>query len=435
MLTLILLCLVVAVLIALSAFFSGSETALTGASKARLHQLERQGEPAAKRANALLQDPEALIGAILLANNLVNILASALATSLFIALVGEAGVLLATLIMTLLVVIFAEVLPKTYAIRHADKVALRVAGFVVWLIVVTRPVVRAIQAVVQFALWAIGDRPDPDARRDEAEEELRGAIELHTDAEDEEAREARDMLRSILDLSDVAVEEVMTHRRNVAMIDIDQSPQDIVTQVVESPYTRLPLFSSDPDNIVGILHAKELLRALRAQQGDAERLDIRALAAEPWFIPSSTSLTDQLQNFRRKRAHFAVVVDEYGGLEGIITLEDILEEIVGDIDDETDVIKAAGVTEVGDGSYVVEGSVTIRDLNRQFDWNLPDDDASTVAGLVLYEARLIPEVGQVFNFHGFTFKVLERQRLQITSLQIWPDQILERSPASPPELL
>jgi Mg2+/Co2+ transporter CorB len=425
MFVLILLCVLVAILISLSAVFSGSETALTGASRARLHQLERQGSPAAARANLLLQDPEALIGAILLANNLVNILASALATSLFIALMGEAGVLLATLIMTALVVIFAEVLPKTYAIRHADKVALKVAGAVAWLITVTRPVVRAIQGVVRFVLWAIGDRPDPDAKREEAEEELRGAIELHTDAEDEEAREARDMLRSILDLSDVAVEEVMTHRRNVAMIDIDQEAQAIVTQVVESPYTRLPLYSSDPDNIVGILHAKELLRALRAREGDASQLDIRTLAAEPWFIPSSTSLTDQLQNFRKKRAHFAVVVDEYGSFEGIITLEDILEEIVGDIDDETDVVKAAGVNEAGDGSYIVEGSVTIRDLNRQFDWTLPDDDATTVAGLVLYEAHVIPEVGQVFNVHGFTIKVLERQRLQITKLQIWPEPILE----------
>ena len=420
MLSLMLLWFFVIALIGMSAFFSGSETALTGASKARIHQLEREGDKAATRANRLLQDQEKLIGAILLGNNLVNILATALTSAALVALFGEAGVAIATVFMTLIVVIFAEVLPKTYAIRNADKTALRVSGVISVLITVTSPFVRAIQTIVQGIMWLLGVREDPNAKREESEQELRGAIELHTDSEDLEGKEARDMLRSILDLSDVTVEQVMTHRSNVAMLDVNQDAVAIVKQVVDSPYTRLPLYDSDKDNIVGILHAKELLRALQALDGDATKLDVPALSSNPWFIPETTSLTDQLKNFRSGRSHFAVVVDEYGSLQGIVTLEDILEEIVGDIDDETDET-SEGVHPVGDGSYLIEGTVTIRDLNRQFDWELPDDDASTIAGLVLYEARLIPEVGQVFSFHGFSFKVTQRQRLQIKELLVRPE--------------
>jgi Mg2+/Co2+ transporter CorB len=227
------------------------------------------------------------------------------------------------------------------------------------------------------------------------------------------------MLHSILDLDDVEVYEVMTHRRSVEMLDIRDSPRNLVEQVLRSPYTRLPLYDKDQDNIIGVVHAKALLRAIGTSEKGMDSVDICAVATEPWFIPDSTSLLEQLQAFRQRREHFALVVDEYGAFMGVVTLEDILEEIVGDIDDEHD-MTVAGVRPQADGSYIVNGSVTIRDLNREFDWRLPDDEATTIAGLVLYEARMIPDPGQVFRFHKFRFEILRRQRNQITLLRVRP---------------
>ena len=407
----------IAALLVLSAFFSGSETALTAASRARMHQLEQDGDANARVVNQLREDKERLIGAILLGNNLVNILASALLTAMLIGLVGEAAVPLATALMTILVLIFAEVLPKTYAIHHADRSALRVARSLRLIVVVLTPVSRMIIAITRLLLRAFSGDPHGVTISDYVDE-LRGAIELHRGPE-EETRAERAMLRSILDLTKVEVLEIMTHRRNVAAIQEDLPPEQIVQQVLESPYTRIPIWRDEPDNIVGVLHAKDVLRAIQAARGDLSRLDIQAIAAKPWFIPESTTLLDQLQAFRTRREHFALVVDEYGDLQGVVTLEDILEEIVGDISDEHD-IPVAGVRPQPNGSFIVDGAVTIRDLNRRFEWRLPDDQASTIAGLVLHEARRIPEVGQTFTFYGFRFEILRRQRNQITSVRITP---------------
>jgi Mg2+/Co2+ transporter CorB len=226
------------------------------------------------------------------------------------------------------------------------------------------------------------------------------------------------MLHSILDLDDVPVSDIMIHRRNMTMLDADLPVEEIVNQALSSPHTRIPIYRGEPDNIVGVLHAKALLRAMHANQWKFDGLDIVALAGKPWFIPDSTDLLAQLEAFRSRHEHFAIVVDEYGGLMGIVTLEDILEEIVGDISDEHD-IKVSGVT-AEDGSYVMDGTVTLRDLNREFGWQLPDEHASTVAGLVMYEARRIPMVGQVFVFYGFRFEILDRRRNQITRVKMTP---------------
>jgi len=406
------------VLLVFSAFFSGSETSLTAASKPRIHNLAQQGDHRAVLVNRLFDRKERLIGAILLGNNLVNIMASALATSLLIGLFGEAGVAYATLAMTLLILIFAEVLPKTYAIRNADRLALAVAPIMRSLVVVLSPVTLTIQAIVGGTLRLFGVKGAMALDPDLSEAELRGAIDLHA-GESDEVRHERAMLRSILDLADVWVEEILTHRRNVDTIDADQPPERIVKEALDSPYTRLPLWRGKKDNIIGVLHAKALLRAVQAEGGNLENLDIDAIAGEPWFIPETTDLLSQLQAFRSRHEHFAIVVDEYGELLGIVTLEDILEEIVGEIADEHDV-KVEGVSQIKDGVCVVEGNVTIRDLNRMFEWRLPDEEAATVAGLVLHEARRIPDIGQVFVFHGFRFEILGRQRNQITSIKVMP---------------
>ncbi|TCS63508.1 HlyC/CorC family transporter [Varunaivibrio sulfuroxidans] len=418
-------------LLLLSAFFSGSETALTASSRPLMHQLEQQGNPRARLVNHLYEKKERLIGSILLGNNLVNILASALATNALITIFGAAGVVYATLAMTLLVLIFAEVLPKTYAFRHANHVALSIAPSVNFLVIAVTPLTIMLNAIIHATLHLFGADHRGSGGLGENAEELRGAIALHgmeTDEEEEIAvvRHERNMLRSVLDLAEVQVGEITIHRKDVVAIDADLSPGAILSQVLDSPYTRIPLWKNDTDNIVGVLHAKDLLRAVRAATGEApgrqkaiDELDIMAIASKPWFVPEHTLLLDQLQAFRERREHFALVVDEYGSLLGIVTLEDILEEIVGDISDEHDV-HIFGVTPQTDGAYIIRGTATIRDLNRQLDWRLPDEDAATIAGLVLHEARRIPEEGQVFQFHGFRFEILRLQRHQIVSLRVTP---------------
>jgi Mg2+/Co2+ transporter CorB len=406
------------VLLLLSAFFSGSETALTAASRPLMHQLEQNGDPRARLVNRLHERTDRLLSTILLGNNLVNILSSALATSVLITLFGDAGIAYATLGITFLVVMFGEILPKTLAFRRANKVALLVAPIIAGLITIFWPVTRTLDLLVRPIVRGILGRGDAPGIGPSSEE-LRGAIELH--AEEGGVRDERAMLHSILDLAEVTIEEVMTHRRNVAMIDAEEPPAAIVAEVLASPYTRIPLWKGEPDNVVGVIHAKALFRAVRAREGSVDGLDIIALSAKPWFVPDSRTLMDQLQAFRRRREHFALVVDEYGSLMGIVTLEDILEEIVGDITDEHDVA-VPGVIRQSDGSYVVQGSVTIRDLNRELDWRLPDEEAVTIAGLILHEAKRIPDVGQAFLFHGFRFEILRRHRHQITAIRVTPPQ-------------
>ncbi|MEQ8654610.1 MAG: HlyC/CorC family transporter [Kiloniellales bacterium] len=407
----------IVVLIVLSGFFSGSETALTASSRHRMHTLAQQGVGRAALVNRLWQERERVIGTILVGNNLVNILASTLSASLFITWFGDAGIVYATLLMTVLVVIFAEVLPKTYAINNSDRMILVVAPILRVLVVAFAPVTSALNWTVRGSLSLIGvqsGETEPD--KEEREEELRGAIELHADAED---REARAMLRSILDLAEVDVSEIMTHRGDVVTIDADLPVTQIIDEILASPYTRIPLWQGDADNIVGIIHAKRLLRALHQGGEAASALNVIEVARRPWFIPDTTDLLSQLQAFQQRHEHFAVVVDEYGVVQGIVTLEDILEEIVGEIADEYDEV-IEGVRRQADGSMLVDGRVTLRDLNRQFDWHLPDDDASTIAGLLLYETRTIPEVGQSFALKGLRFEIVKRERNQITEIKVMP---------------
>ncbi|MCH9751690.1 MAG: HlyC/CorC family transporter [Alphaproteobacteria bacterium] len=411
--------LTILLLIGMSAFFSGSETALTAASRARMHQFEKDGDKRASLVNKLISDRERLIGAILLGNNLVNILASALATSLFVSLMpGPSGVAVATAVMTVLVLVFAEVLPKTYAITRPDNMARSVARPISWLVAMASWIVTGIQAIVNVTLRLIGVKPPQDEVT--AEEDIRGTIDLHHSEEGLDAKN-RHRLVGALDLKDMTVEEVMIHRKNITMLDADESADAIVRKALASPHTRLPLFRGDQEEIVGILHVKDLLRAIVGNNGKTSGLDIVDICRDPWFIPETTAAEDQLDLFLKQRSHFALVVDEYGALQGLVTLEDILEEIVGDIRDEYDVV-VRGVRPQSDGSVYVEGGVTIRDLNRAMGWELPDEEAVTVAGLVIHEAQTIPEPGQRFAFYGYRFDIARKNRNQITGLKVMPMQ-------------
>ena len=411
-------------LLVLSAFFSGSETALTAASRGKLKARAEKGDKGADQALAITDDNERLIGSVLLGNNLVNILAASLATALFTRLFGESGVALATLVMTLLVLIFAEVLPKTYAITNAEAAASRTAPIISVVIRVFSPVVAAVRVLVRGVLRLFGVQTDPDSHILAVREEIAGALYLGQ-SEGVVEKEDRDRILGALDLGDRAVEEIMLHRSQIEMIDVDDEPQAILEQCLKSSHTRLPIYREDPDNVIGVVHAKDLLRGMYkfVQGADAmgpalAGFDICDIAKKPYFVPETTTLDDQMRTFLRMNTHFALVVDEYGTLQGLITLEDILEEIVGEITDEFDATDDGIYRRSPEDELVVDGAMTIRDLNRATDWNLPDDEANTIAGLVIHEAQMIPRVSQVFIFHGFRFEVVERKDNRVTRLKL-----------------
>ncbi|MEO0666828.1 MAG: HlyC/CorC family transporter [Pseudomonadota bacterium] len=410
-------------LLVMSGFFSGSETALTAASRGKLRAQADRGSAGARRALNITEDNERLIGSVLLGNNLVNILATSLATAIFTRAFGESGVALATLVMTLLVLIFAEVLPKTYAISNAETAASMVSRPIGFVVTVFAPIVAAVRLLVRGVLRIFGVQIDPDSHIMAVREEIAGALQLgHSEGVVE--KEDRDRILGALDLGDRTVEEIMLHRSGIEMIDGANTPQDILEQCLQSNHTRLPIYADEPENITGVIHAKDLSRAIYKEiagtggTANLQDFDMAAVTTAPYFVPETTTLDHQMREFLRLRTHFALVVDEYGSLQGLITLEDILEEIVGEITDEFDPDDEPTLERDADGYFAVDGAMTIRDLNRATDWNLPDDEANTVAGLVIHEAQTIPTVGQVFSFHGFRFEVTARMGNRITGLRI-----------------
>jgi Mg2+/Co2+ transporter CorB len=406
-------------LIVISAFFSGAETALTAVSRARLNELERRGSWRAATVLKLTTMRERLIGALLLGNNVANITSSAIATAVLIKLFGDSGAIIASAIMTVLILIFAEVMPKTYAIAYPDRTALAVAPLVKVLVAVFGPVVTTVGYIVKVTLRVFG--VDISNTQDvlSAHDELRGAIDLHH-KEGTFIKKDRDMMGGLLDLQDLEVADIMVHRTKMNSIDGNQPITEIVDQLMKSGHTRMPVWKDDVDNIIGILHAKNLFSALQKSAGDASKIELDDILSPAWFVPDTRPLDDQLNAFLRRKTHFAIVVDEYGEVQGLITLEDIIEEIVGEINDEHDNVTSRA-RQKPDGSYIVDGSLPLRDLNRAFDWQLPDEEATTIAGLVIHEARTIPEVGQLFTFHGFDFEILKKRRHQIVSLRMKPD--------------
>ncbi|MDV6333025.1 HlyC/CorC family transporter [Asticcacaulis sp. 201] len=406
-------------ILGVSALFSAGETSMTAASRGRMHQLERDGDKAAKRVNKLLTNQEKMIGAILLLQNVLNIGASAIATiSIDRAIPGPWGAAISTAFMTVMVLVFAEVLPKTLAIMRPDDVARFLSRPVSWTVIICGPIINAVQWFVRAVLRLFGVRMSMEVDVLAAHEEIRGAVEYHHD-EGAVQSEDRNMFRGVLDLAELDVSQIMVHRKSIDMIDADLPTTQIIDTALSFSHTRVPLYKENTENIIGILHARDLMAAVIRAKGDISSVDVMAIAREPWFIPDTTNLKDQLAAFRKKKAHFALVVDEYGALQGLVTLEDILEEIVGEIDDEHDAVMTA-IRRQSDGSIHVDGDLPIRDLNRAMDWELPDEDAVTIAGLVIHEARTIPEPGQTFIFYDRKFQIMRKQRNQITAIKIFP---------------
>ena len=400
-----------------AAYFSAAETSLTAVSPARMHKLESEGSGAAVAVSALMADRERLIGAVLLGRNFVNILAASIAAFEAVQHWGPYGLFAAALLMTVVILVFSHVLPKTLAAESAEEVALFVARPMRFFVALLGPVVGLVQSAVRRSLKAFGFAAAEETPVLSAHEELRGAIDLHHQ-EGAVERSQRDMLGGILDLGELAVADVMVHRKNMVVIDADTALEETVELVLSAGHTRYPIWKDDPENIVGVLHIKDLLTRLAQRRGSLEGIALMALAKPPWFVPDTTSLDEQVHAFRRRRAHFALVVDEYGTLQGLVTLEDILEEVFGDISEAHDTFEPKGLRPQPDGSYLIDGVTPVRALNRELGWDLPDDSATTIAGFVIHEARIIPEPGQLFLFHGYKFEVLRRQRNQIMALRI-----------------
>jgi Mg2+/Co2+ transporter CorB len=380
--------------------------------------MESNGDPRAGVVGRLIDRRDRLIGALLIGNNLVNILASSLATSLLLGIFGDSGVAVATIAMTVLLVIFAEVLPKSWAISGPDRFALAVSSPISVFVKIVGPLSSVVNWIVRKILGLFGVTLSAETSMLSAHEELRGTVDL-LHREGSVVKADRDRLGGVLDLDELEVSDIMVHRTSMRMVSADDAPEVVVRTILDSPHTRMPVWRGQTDNIIGVVHAKDLLRALADVGNDPARIDIAKIAQKPWFVPDTTNLKDQLNAFLRRKTHFAIVVDEYGEVEGLVTLEDILEEIVGEIADEHD-IDMQGVRQEADGSVVVDGQVPIRDLNRALDWSLPDEEATTIAGLVIHESQIIPDERQAFTFHGKRFTVMKREKNRITRLRIKP---------------
>lgn len=406
---------IVVILLFASAYFSACETSVSIASKAKLHSLWKNGSKKAKLAEQLKDQIGIVISAILTCNTIFNAIGTSIAAGICFKLVGEPyASLLTSFLMGGLILIYGEVLPKMIAINNPEKLLIQSAYMMKIFLIICKPISKITNKIAVFTMRYILKIKPPESNKFDSIEELRGIIDLHKDQGDGQERA---MLKSVLDLSSVQISDIMVHRKNVTMINAEDPIESIVDQVLSSPFTRLPLWQGNLDNIIGVINVKMLVRSVRTDPNRINHLDIKDIANTPWFIPDSTDLLEQLQMFRKRREHFALVVDEYGAFMGVVTLEDILEEIVGQIDDEHD-ISVTGVRPQTDNSFIIDGSITLRDLNRQFDWSLPDDSAATIAGLLINTVRMIPNEGQVFMLYGFRLTVVKKQGNQITRIKI-----------------
>jgi len=403
-------------LVFVAAFFSAAETSLTAVSRARIYRLAKEGKKRAQMVKYLLDSMEQLIGTILLGNNFVAILSTTVAGVVFEAWFDEGGIAITTVVMTFLLLIFAEVMPKVYGFQNAEKIVLMLAPFLVVIFKVLAPVAKGIKILVRKIWQILGINVNSEGNIKSAKEEILSLIEMYSD---NQVQKEKFMLRGILDLSSVPLVDVMVHRKDLVMLNGDMPLKDITQVLSQTPYTRFPVWEKTQDNIIGVLHLRTFVHLL----SEKKSLDLpikKLLKKEPWFVPESTSLFAQLQEFRKRREHMALVIDEYGALEGIITLEDILEEIVGEISDEYDVLEKTVQSQV-DGSYLVAGDMTVRDLNKQFDWSLPEEEAATLAGLLIHGCQGVPKEQETYHLHGLYIQVIKRLHHQLLWLSIKPD--------------
>ena len=405
------------VLIALSAFFSGSETALMTINRYRLRHMANSGHRAARIANTLLERPDRLIGVILLGNNFVNIAASSIATIIGLRLFGEAGLAAAMGVLTFVILIFAEVTPKTLAALHPERIAFP-ASYVYWVLLrVLYPFVWGVNLIANGVLRLLGVSPEDAAEHSLSSEELRTVV-AETGAMIPQRHQRK--LLSILDLEKATVEDIMVPRNEIVGIDLEDSEDEILAALRSSQHTRLPLFEGSIDELRGIVHLRNVL-GMAPDDGPLDKQRLKAIAREPYFIPEGTPLNQQLLNFQNQKRRIGFVVDEYGDIQGLVTLEDILEEIVGEFTtDPATRIRNVFLDE--DGSYLVDGTVTVRSLNRTMGWKLPTSGPRTLNGLILETLEYIPTPGTSLTLKNYLLEITKTQANAVKTVRIRPPE-------------
>lgn len=392
--------------------FSGSETSVTSVNRSKIHKLANKGDKRAKKLLNLIDKKNELISSILVGNNIVNILASVLATAILIEYFGSNGIFYSTLVMTCLIVIFAEVLPKNIALIKADRFALFFSWPLTIFVKIFYPINLILKSLnlVIYKIFGI----DHNKKNISVTEDIRNMIDMHEDEGDLHKDESS-MINAILDLKEITVEKIMTHRKNIFSFDINETDK-IYSIIAKSSFSRIPVWQDNPNNILGIIHAKNILSNLD-HEGKIDIKKIKESIIKPWFIPETTRVKDQLNEFINRKEKIAFVVDEYGELMGLISLEDIIEEIVGNIFDEKD-FSTIGIRRIKDNQYRIRGDVNIRDINRELDIKLPENNASTLAGYLIYKTEAFPEVGQTFKFNDIIYEILNKNKNQITQIKV-----------------
>ena len=410
------------VLIIFSGLFSGSETALTSASRGKLKTQAEKGNKGARKALAITNDRETLISSVLVGNNLVNIMATALATNLFTLLYGDSGVLITTIVMTTVILIFAEVLPKTYSIARPEEASQKASRFMAPFIFIFTPIVVVIKLFVTFFLRILGLLQLKPESLEDVQDEIIGRIELEIPTGMFDKEDQRRVLGA-MDISNLTAEDVMRHRSEIEMLNANDPIEIILAHCMTTPHSRLPVYKDETENIIKIAHVKDLYRNYWGQNEKIASVSPPGTfwysnLKEPYFVIETTPLGVLMREFLEKRTHFALVVDEYGALQGLVTLEDIIEEIVGEIEDEYDQKQSEPVREESQGVYLVDGSLPVREFNKMLQLDLPDDQAVTLAGLVINEIKYIPVKGEDFALFGYKFEIVERIRNRITQIRI-----------------
>jgi Mg2+/Co2+ transporter CorB len=405
---------IVIFLLILSGLLSGSETSITSVSKSKIHKLAIRGDKRAKALMKIINKKNDLISSLLIGNNFVNILASALATAILIKFYGDRGILYSTILMSLLIVIFAEVLPKNYALIKPDRFALGMTKYLSIFLKVVFPIMLFVKFINWFFFKIMKIDMDNKTTSKSAREDIRNIIDMHED-EGRLLKDEGDMLNAILDLKEITVEKIMTHRKNIYSIDLNNT-KNFFYKIAQSSFSRIPVWEKNPNNILGSIHAKNVLSNLNSD-GQLDIAKIKDNLIKPWFIPETTKAKDQLSEFIARKEKLAFVVDEYGELMGLISMEDIIEEIVGNIFDEKD-FSTIGIRKISKVSYRIRGDVNIRDINRELDTEIPDTISSTIAGYIIDKTESFPDVGQIFSFDGIVYEIINKNKNQITQVNL-----------------
>jgi Mg2+/Co2+ transporter CorB len=411
----LLLAFIIILMLGVSGVLAATETAITASSPGKIQKLKTEGDKRAVTVLKVLKSKEKVIGTLLIGNSLINTISTTIAAGLFIEIFGDdLGTIISSAVMSFLIIVFAEVVPKAIAVVKAEKIALLTSPTIILFLRILSPVNHMLGVIVKIVCFVCRINLKHEIS---GTEEVRGVIE-HYHQEGNVYKSDRDMLGGVLDIRDMMVSEIMVHRSNIVAINADLSNEELVrSALLSNPHTRIPLWKDNKDNIIGILHIRDLLRTLYENNNDAKKVNIKEVISEPWFIPDNALVTHQLHAFRERKNHFACVVDEYGDLQGIITLEDILEEIVGPIEDEHD-FATKNIVKKSDTQFIIDGTTTIRDLNRELEWSLPDDHANTIAGLIIHEIERIPNPGETIKIFDLEIFIQKKLGNRITTIQI-----------------